>query len=319
MIPRSFVFALALLAAGCGARSPLTEASTGTSGADAGPHAEHIYVAESDVHGNDARLIRFDDMSGTNWTTFRPAATGLCGVAVDDEDRIYTLSAQPPSVLRVDDMEGNGLVTFSEPGIGDGQIAGPSGVALDASGRIYFTDAVAHRVVRIDDLSGAGWVALGGPDPGSGVGQFNTPLGIAVSSAGKILVGDSQNGRVVEIDDISGAGWKELAIPSLGTIEVPFGVSYDAEGHIYVAEFQSSILHRFDSIAGDGHVGFVSSEIVQLSHVFVHPSGRIYMGMLNLAGAVAVMDDIMGTNFTKLGTPGSGEKQFRNPCGIFVR
>lgn len=310
---------LALLATACGGRSDLPGGAGAETG-PAGPHREHIYVAESDTWGNDPRILRFDDMKGTNWTTYRPSVSSPCNLVVDDVDRVYFTASDPPAIVRIDDMLGGGLQTFVDPGVDEGQIAAPAGVALDAQGRLYVTDAVAHRVVRMDDLSGAGWAAIGGPNAGSGFAQFNEPGGITVAADGTILVSDGRNGRIVQMDDISGAGWRDLPIPhAAGEVALPLGVSFDASGRLYVAEFWSSTLHRYDSIEGDGHATFNSTSTVQLSHVFVHPSGRIYLGMLNAANAVAVMDDFAGTGLTLLGTYGAGEKQFRNPCGIHVR
>jgi DNA-binding beta-propeller fold protein YncE len=311
--------ALALLAAGCGARSDLGAPSTNTAGTT-GPHTEHIYVTDSHL-GGDTRIVRFDDIAGSNWTTYRPAVSAPCPLAVDAAERIYFGTFTPPSITRIDDMLGNGLVAYDDAGLDDGQLAGPGDLAFDAEGRLYFSDALAHRVVRMDDLSGAGWTALGGPDPGSGFGQFDEPLSVAVSSQGKILVGDGNNGRVVEVDDLGGAGWHALALPAAAGQTKPraTSVAYDAEGRLYVVDFWSSTLHRFDSIAGDGHVAFTSPGLVQAQHVFVHPSGKIYLAMINGTATVAVMDDMEGTGFTALGTPGDGEKQFRNPCRIVVR
>ncbi|KYF61962.1 hypothetical protein BE11_35635, partial [Sorangium cellulosum] len=92
-----------------------------------------------------------------------------------------------------------------------------------------------------------------------------------------------------------------------------------ASCRIYVADLQNSILFRIDSIAGDGRAGFTRQELVQLSHVFVDESGRIFMTMLNGTNLIAAMDDIDGAGFVTYGDPALGHQQLRNPCGIAVR
>jgi hypothetical protein len=72
------------------------------------------------------------------------------------------------SVVRIDDMTGDGRVSYSrqvevwERGDTDGvkQFAAAVSIALDRAGRIYIADSGNGRFVRTDDLTGAGWVAV---------------------------------------------------------------------------------------------------------------------------------------------------------------
>ena len=73
-----------------------------------------------------------------------------------------------------------------------------------------------------------------------------------------------------------------------------------------------------NSIAGDGLVTFSAPELVQLSHVFVHGSGRIFLGSVNVAMAVSAMDDMTGAGLVRFGGAGDGVGQFLNPCGVAV-
>jgi DNA-binding beta-propeller fold protein YncE len=310
---------LALVTAGCGARGELiTGHGSGSSSSSGGPPPPpsgppaHIYVA--DLYNN--RIVRMDDMSGAGWATWGELVIGTpCGVAVDAQDRIYFTEA-PAFVSRIDDMTGKGYTSYAGPG-GD-PIGGPNGLALDVAGRIYVVDTTRNRIARIDDMTGAGWVTLGGPDPGSGVGEFDEPLGVAVAKDGRILIADKGNNRVVQVDDISGAGWQERALPAGA---VPYGVSFDREGRLYAVDFQNATLLRWDTIDDPGGASFTapSQALVQMSHVFVHDSDRIFLGMLNLSFDVAAMDDMAGANLVTFGEPGSGVGQFRNPCGVFAK
>jgi len=72
-----------------------------------------IYVADS---GNN-RIVRFDDMNGTSWTTFGTYGGGQGemevpeGIFVDDEGRIYFADGLNSRVVRMDDINGSGWVT----------------------------------------------------------------------------------------------------------------------------------------------------------------------------------------------------------------
>ena len=84
-----------------------------------------VYVADQ---GND-RIVRFDDMDGTNWT-----AIGSFGT------------------------ERNELMLYA-----------PSGICLDRSGRIYVSQCSSnHRIVRMDDMTGANWTEFGVGGTGTG-------------------------------------------------------------------------------------------------------------------------------------------------------
>jgi streptogramin lyase len=313
------IAAFALVASGCGARSDLPNPKA----SPASSVPQRIYIAET--HSGiaaAARLVRVNDLKGAHWTTFSggdPPFTAICSPALDDQERIYFADVAHSRLVRTDDMSGSGLETFGVPGTGVGGFVSPLGVALDGEGRIYVADADAHRVVRLDDFSGAGWVSIGGPAPGAGAGMFNNPSGIAISSKGKILIGDMRNHRIVEMDDLSGAGWTTWDMPGkLPEESFPWGVAYDAEQRIYAVDFQSSVLHRIDSIAGGGHVSFSEPSLVQMSHVFVHRGGRIFLTMLNGNDIVASMDGMNGEGLTTFGTFGEGVNQFIGPCGIAV-
>lgn len=173
MSPRFLPLALWLLAAGCGARDELLDGAAPYRPIDPptdGSPRIHV-VASSAVTGEDVGIFRFDDMDGARAIQYDgpPGLHAPCGVAIDEGLRIHF--GHRSEIVRMNNMAGDGLVTFGRPGAGVGGFASLQGVALDAAGRIHAVDADLHRVVRMDDMTGAGWVALGGPEPGSGVGR----------------------------------------------------------------------------------------------------------------------------------------------------
>ena len=82
--------------------------------------SSHIYIADT----SNSRIVRMDDMTGTNWTTL----------------------TQSPNI--------NGYIYL---------ISGPIGVALDPAGHIYIAQGfnANTEIVRVNDMTGAGWLAVG--------------------------------------------------------------------------------------------------------------------------------------------------------------
>jgi len=130
-----------------------------------------IYISDA----NHYRIVRIDDMTGTNFSAY-PATFVACA---------------PPQ-----DLTGRN---------GVGQFNKPDGIAVDDSGRIYVTDTENDRIVRIDDMTGAGWTTFG--TQGNGVNQVNDPHDIKVSHSGEIYIADSGNGRLIRMLDMNGSGW----------------------------------------------------------------------------------------------------------------
>src|SRR5437879_2416848 len=135
--------------------------SYGTQGSDVGQFygaygiavdsAGRIYVADT----YNARIVRIDDMHGTNWTTLTQSPViGMyifsfgspIGVAVDAAGRIYVADAYQPKVIRVDDMTGSNWTSRS---LGSG--ANPHSIAVDSSGMVLVGGGGAQIV---DNMAG---------------------------------------------------------------------------------------------------------------------------------------------------------------------
>jgi hypothetical protein len=152
--------------------------------------AGHIYITDSDHANMFDRLVRIDDMTGTNWTTFGTNGSGvnqfsaLWGVFVDPAGHIYLTDGGNARVVRIDDMSGTNWTTygtFGEDAVGD--FYSPASIFVDANGRIYVVDdAVTYEndngVVRMDDMTGKNWIRFG--KFGGVVGEFNQPTGLWV-------------------------------------------------------------------------------------------------------------------------------------------
>ncbi|HJZ58383.1 MAG TPA: NHL repeat-containing protein, partial [Gemmataceae bacterium] len=142
-----------------------------------------IYVADFD----NFRVVRFDDMTGANWTAYGEYGTGVgqfinpCGVCLDAHGRVYIADQGNDRVVRIDDMTGANWTAMGSFGTDrrPGVLYAPCGVCVDGSGRIYVTETSSnHRVVRMDDMTGANWTTYG--TGGTGPGEFASPMGIFV-------------------------------------------------------------------------------------------------------------------------------------------
>lgn len=201
--------------------------------------AGRIYVADT----YNCRIVRIDDMSGTNWTTYG----GTCGsgqgqfydpsgIVVDSAGKIYVMDTGNSRLVRMDDMTGANWIVFGAIGNGTGQFAGGlTSVTVDAGGRIYVADTGNRRVVRMDDMTGTNWTELTQSAPVSGFSQtFASPIAVAVDAAGRIYVADDEYyaPAVVRVDDMTGANWTSLYVAPSGSGGLN-SIAVDASGTVF--------------------------------------------------------------------------------------
>ncbi|MDE2124993.1 MAG: hypothetical protein KGJ62_00190 [Armatimonadetes bacterium] len=105
-------------------------------GANGGEHgmamdSQHrLYVADF----NNSRIVRFDDITGKNWTVFAvPAGNGSTkpvSVALDHASPQHILFTTANTVYRMDDMTGTNLVKYGTAGTGAGHFNSTVGLAV---------------------------------------------------------------------------------------------------------------------------------------------------------------------------------------------
>jgi hypothetical protein len=205
-----------------------------------------------------ARILRSDDMSGTNAIAYGTQGSGAgqfygpSGIALDSAGRIYITDTYNDRVVRIDDLNGTNWTSFGAYGSGTGQFVSPQSISIDPAGHIWVLDNGNGRLIRMDDMNGANWTVVG--SAGSGVGQF-----AAMSSApgfdaqGRIYMADAGNHWIVRFDDLNFTNWTTLSKsqpvgPYIYQFGGPTGVVTDPAGKIYVADGTSVI--RVDDMTG---------------------------------------------------------------------
>lgn len=230
--------------------------------------AGRIYVADT----YNCRIVRIDDMSGTNWVTYG----GTCGsgqgqfydpsgIAVDSAGKIYVMDTGNSRLVRMDDMSGTNWISYGSAGSGVGQFAAFVSVALDTTNHIYVADTGNKRIVRMDDMAGTNWTALTQSPPVNGVTySFYSPAAVAVDSAGKIYIADNEYyaPAVVRVDDMTGANWTSLYVSPSGSTGLN-SISVDSSGTVFT---------------GGGGVRFIDGMLgVLTSSGAVAPYGTYYV------------------------------------------
>ena len=281
---------------------PLT-AQIGSGSATACCAVAGINSAYSPVYITDysfSRLVRADDIWGTNQQTLGGTGTGVKqfygphGVTVDSTGRIYVADTYNCRIDRMDDITGAGWTSFGTCGSGANQFStgGLADITTDSSGRIYVADPGNSRIVRFDDMSGTNWTTFG--TAGSGTNQLIGAQGVAVDSADRIYIADAGNKRLVRIDDMTGTNWTTLTqSPVIGIYIYTFGspahVAIDPTGRIVVGDGAKVI--RVDDMTGANWAGVgVGTTIEGLS---VDTGGTTFIaGTQSSGGAgLAMLDD----------------------------
>ncbi len=192
--------------------------------------AGRIYVTDA---YND-RIVRIDDMNGTNLTSFGTYGSGAGqfdipqSISVDPSGHIWVLDNGNGRLVRMDDMNGTNWTVIGTGGSGVGQFGSiASAPAFDSLGRIYIADPANRWIVRFDDLSFTNWTTLQqSPPAGPYIYQFGQLYGVAVDPAGKIYVASDSN--IIRVDDMTGANWSSIGI---GTFP-PKTIAVDSSGMV---------------------------------------------------------------------------------------
>ncbi len=279
-----------------------------------------IYISDRNNH----RLVRMDDMIGTNFTAYQNVGSGTGQIqtprqlAIDGQNRIYVADNDSNRIVRMDNISGTNFTTYGTLGSAPGQLRNPYGVAVDPQNHIYIGDTSNSRMVRIDDFTGINFQTFG--SGGSMSGQFHDPVDVALDSLNRIYIADYANNRIVRIDNITGANFTsyDASGSGRGQFNAPFGVAVDALDRIYIGDSSNNRIVRIDDMNGTNFTSYDASgsgagRLNTPVGIAFDAQNRIYIADFNNNRIVRI-DDMTGTGFIAFG---SG--QFNGPEYVAVR
>jgi len=268
-----------------------TQLGTTTAGASAtGVNWQYspMYIADYSF----SRILRTDDLYGTNELSFGSTGTGVnqfygtSGIALDSSGRIYIGDLYNARIVRIDDMTGKNWTTFGTYGSGAKQFSYATGdIAIDSHGRIYVMDVGNGRIDRFDDMTGKNWTTFG--TPGAGVNQFEGASGVALDATGNIYIADTGNGRIVHMADMKGTNWTTLS--PVGAVT---HVAIDPENRIVFGIGAGTIsVSRVDNMTGANEVTLaVGNGAVAINGIQVTSGGTTFVA--TQYGGEMIFDDI---------------------------
>lgn len=176
---------------------------------------------------------------------------------------------------------------------------------------MYVVDAgLNNRLVKVDNITGTGWLAMTGKLFGFSNGLRLPPdTGtVYVASDGRIYSVDPENNRITRMDDITGKNKVTYgsAGSGIGQFSRPSDIFVTSDGHIYITDQYNHRLVRLNDMNGTGWTE-LNNVFGNPRALFVTPNGHIYV----LDGYVVRVDDMKGTNLTRLSPYGT-------PTGLFV-
>lgn len=257
------------------------------------------------------------------------------GVAADRQKRIFVsdrawhrvsrwepnVFAAPTGYVHAADWETSG----GGSGSGNREFNTPGPVAVDSKqGYIYVADIGNNRIQRLDSGSGA-HLANWSPTP--------APAAVAVDARGEVYVADVTNKTVIRgtVYDNSGIPGAEFTPPApVGTPWVPSShekhfntpsyVAFGPQRRLWVCDTNNNrvLMYEPDS---NGVLTLnalrITTDLNQPRGIVVTPEGQVFVSdtarhrVRSYDPALTHQSDVGTTD-----TPGTGDAEFNNPCGI---
>ncbi len=194
----------------------------------------------------------------------------VTGVAVDSQDRVWTLNAVDPQV-QVYDLEGNFLKSW-----GDKDFKNPHFLRVDPEGHIWCADFGNHTVRKFTE-DGKLLLTLGTMNmPGRDEDHLNRPTDITFTAEGDLFVTDGYgNNRVVHYDKNGNfiKSWGELGIGP-GNLSQPHSIAVDSKGRLYVGERNNCRIQIFNQ---EGESLEQWRDLINPWGIWITPKDEIYV------------------------------------------
>ncbi|HZP84752.1 MAG TPA: NHL repeat-containing protein [Chthonomonadaceae bacterium] len=245
---------------------PRFEKNFGVFGSDVGQFNGPAAIAVGDdnriyvVDRFNYRIVRIDDMNGTNWVSYGTRGNGQgqfsdpTGIWVDHNNRIYVADRGANRIVRMDDMTGAGWITYGSQGDGINQFNHPNSVMVGNDSRIYIADQDNNRIVRVDDMQGTNWTVS---DAGLGLRH---PSKAFLTPDGRIAIADRDNSRIVRttalnnglVDTITKTNPSTpYSAPPTDGFAGTLDLFVDETNLIYVVDYNFAGIHRVVAMVTD--------------------------------------------------------------------
>ena len=227
--------------------------------------------------------------------------TGICGLSIDSQDRVYILDRGPHSVA-IFDRDGNLLTSW-----GEGLFKRVHGFCAGPDGSVYCVDDGSHTVSKFT-FEGKLLLVLGNKDQPSDTGYkrvmgedghelpaklrqagppFNRPTGVALSSSGEIYVSDGYgNCRVHKFspDGTLLLSWGEPG-SAPGQFSLPHAVWVDKQDRVWVGDRGNNRIQIFNA---QGEFLSMWTDITRPDAIFIDDEETVYVSDLRPRRGVSI-------------------------------
>ena len=236
----------------------------------------------------------------------------VCGIAIDNQDRIYVLNRSYQKPMMVFNRQGDLVASwgeghFSQPQgarsvpdgfrYGDGYFSRAHGICIAPDGSIFCTNDRNHTVSKFtpdgkllmtlgienkpsdtgyrdvpDAFERIAMITRGGP-------PFNRPTGVAVAASGEIYVSDGYgNARIHKFspDGTLLFSWGEPG-SGPGQFRTPHGIHIDKRNRVWVADRNNNRLQIFDS---NGNFLGQWTDLIRTDDLFIDQDDVVYVAEL---------------------------------------
>jgi len=244
----------------------------------------------------------------------------------ETEPRIYVADWANHRIVRMNDMRGEGWITYEGNAGRNSGLHFPVGVCLDSVGRIYVSEQYHHRILRMDDILGTRLTIFSRAHAADKPVNKYAGSWICVDAPGRIYVTYDGEHRIVRMDDMQGSNHVAFGREGsgVGEFRYPAGIAVDRAGRIYVADFDNFRIVRIDNMEGTnwtsiGAYGSGKGQFINPCGIALDEQERIYVAD-QANDRIVRMDDMRGTNWTAIGSFGTGPEQEKlyAPTGICV-
>jgi DNA-binding beta-propeller fold protein YncE len=234
------------------------------------------------------------------------------GIAIDKEGDLWVADAGNNRIQEFNsELKYKRQITTANSSLG-----APDGMAVDKEGHVWVADTLNNRV---DEFSSAGTYLKRFGTEGTGNVQFKKPQGIAVDKAGNVWVADTNNNRV---EELSSTGEFIKAFGSEGTetgkFKKPEALTIDSSGNVWVADTGNNRVQEFSSTGT--YLRENTENTYDPSGITADASGDVFVSDATIYQAVIELSSTakLRQYIGKVGEPGSGNGQFKEPAGLTI-